>query len=135
MTTPWDDSLSVGISEFDAHHKRLLTMVHRLADPSEARVDPETVSGILPEMREYATVHFKAEEKLMEEHGYPYLGDHHQEHILFIQKLVDLTAGAASKPMSADSDLLAYLITWWNEHILKVDMKYRGFFMEKGVRS
>ncbi len=133
MEPLWNDSLSVGISEFDEHHKRLLGMVHRLADPSEVQVDAGTVSEILTEMRDYAAVHFKAEEELMEEHGYPDLEDHHQEHVTFIRKLDELSAGAASSPMWADSDLLEFLLTWWSEHILKVDMKYRGFFVEKGL--
>jgi len=29
---------------------------------------------------------------------------------------------------------MEFLLTWWRERILKVDMKYRSFFQEKGLR-
>jgi hemerythrin len=134
MTVPWDESFSVGVPEFDEQHKRLLAMIHRLAEPSNAEGEPETVPDILREMREYAAVHFRAEEVLMQNHDYPEFDSHHQEHATFLEKLDGLCQEVVQEQASVSSDLLEYLVTWWTQHILKTDMKYRSFFTEKGAR-
>ena len=84
-------------------------------------------------MINYAVEHFKIEENLLKQHGYPDFLAHKQEHIEYLQKVSCLCEKEALYKSTVPDELLDYLIDWWTNHILNTDMKYKSFFAEKGV--
>lgn len=129
----WTDDFSVGVARIDEQHKKLISMINRLLREPYARTRSESISDLLSVMTSYASEHFRAEEELMSEYGYPRLEDHKLQHKEFRRKTVEFcnatTIGAASVP----DTMLTYLREWLIHHILREDMRYKSFFQNIGV--
>jgi hemerythrin-like metal-binding protein len=68
----WSERFSVGVRELDEQHQQLIKLLNRLiATQGTINTHSETISDVLMAIPRYAQVHFKAEERLMEEYGYP----------------------------------------------------------------
>ena len=133
----WDDSYSVGIKKIDEQHKKIIDMVNALLESSTNEELLENTATILEEMSRYAEVHFRTEEQLMEQYGYPQRNKQINEHIQFRFNIVDLGTEAAeygkSIPLGFVQDLARHLRNWWTNHILESDMAYKEFFSEKEI--
>lgn len=129
----WTNSFSVGVSEMDNQHKKLVAMINRLIDEQHTLTEPATIADLLTEMTDYAREHFRAEEYLMAEYGYEQKGAQVQAHEEFIAKTLSFMSASEIGPNILSKALLEYLKTWLVGHILKEDMQYKEFFVSKGV--
>ena len=131
----WSEKFSVGVEELDQQHQQLVKMLNRLIAKRETiDTHSETISDMLLAMTQYAKEHFKTEENLMKEYGYPGLEEQKQEHRTYRIKAVDFSTATILGIEAVPEILLAYLFEWWTHHILDEDMKYKQFFKEKGVK-
>ena len=130
----WSEEFSVGVRLLDEQHKKLIRMVNRLIDAHGAAVNSEAVSEALTEMTQYARSHFKDEEQLMLDHGYPEYASQKEQHKAFVKRTVSLCTATSARVEDVPRKTVAYLRDWWTHHILREDMEYRSFFEEKGVR-
>jgi hemerythrin-like metal-binding protein len=108
-------------------------MINRLIGAKEATTGSEVVSDLITQMTMYAREHFKFEEELMAELGFPLLEQHKQSHIKFRKKVVDLTIAVPLGVPVVPQVILNFLVEWWHNHILHEDMGYKSFFNEKGI--
>lgn len=129
-----DDSFSVGVSEMDRQHKRIIDLINSLIEKQEMEVDSELISDTLIRMSEYANEHFGREEQYMLESGYPDYSRQKEEHNEFRKRTAFFSVDTIRRKMTIPEEVLAYLKEWWVNHILNADMKYKAFFVEKGVR-
>jgi hemerythrin-like metal-binding protein len=97
----------------------------RCADHAEL----SSLGDILEEMRQYANEHFRTEERLLAEHGYPDLVGQQQEHQAYLIGLSDLMMSASAQALEAD-ELNRFLLDWWLNHILESDMQYKSFMRQ-----
>jgi len=131
----WSGRYSVGIKELDMQHQRLISLINRLIMVSETHsIHSEIIKSALGEMTEYAQVHFKAEEKLMEAYGFPLLKEHKSSHLDFQVKTMDLYEGKGLSAEQIADDISNYLGNWLTHHILQEDMAYKDFLIDKGLR-
>lgn len=130
----WDDSFSVGVKVLDRQHQQIIEMINRLIETSNVSVDSELVSDTLAKMMEYASDHFETEEYLMKEHSYPDYKSNKDHHIEFKKNIARLSIDTIKYKNTVPLEILTYLKEWWMNHILKLDMKYKAFFVEKGVK-
>jgi hemerythrin len=70
----------------------------------------ETITGILQDLIEYARTHFKTEERLMTEYGYPGLEEQKRLHAKFRRKTSSLTKAVARGDEQIPEVLLEYLL-------------------------
>jgi len=127
----WTEEMGVGDAAIDAQHKDLFGLVGVVSDLSGRETltpDDETViDRTLAALRVYVRVHFRDEEKLMSEAGYPGLLEHIEEHKTFSEWLRVLE-DARRAPGYATSSLLVhmskYLGDWLADHILGSDKRY-----------
>ncbi|MBC8376436.1 MAG: hypothetical protein H8E26_10355 [FCB group bacterium] len=54
----WEDRFSVGIKEFDQHHKILFEMINSLIFANENNSDSDIVKNTLEQLRSYTIFHF-----------------------------------------------------------------------------
>ena len=127
----WKDEYSVGIEKIDHQHRHLFEIINKLIDHSGTSKDPGLVSETLTEMLNYAKEHFKTEEELMQEYGYPEIELHKEQHIYFFKTTAELSVNALNKQSMVASEIVEFLKLWWTRHILKCDMKYKEFFKAK----
>lgn len=130
----WDESFSVGVSEMDRQHRRIIDLINSLIEKQAIEVDSEIISDTLTRMLEYANEHFRREEQYMLESAYPDYSRQRGEHNEFRKKTaffsIDIIRGKATIP----KEILTYLKDWWTNHILESDMRYKDFFSERGVK-
>ena len=130
----WSDRLSVGIIRFDEQHKQLVTMLNKLIRDPALTTTSETGSEVLANMTQYAREHFKSEEELMIEFGYPDYEEHRARHLSFLYKVVEFCSKTNLGDETIPDQLLEFLKNWLATHILEEDMDYKYFFIAKGVK-
>lgn len=130
----WNPSFSVGVRLLDEQHERIVDMINLLISDPEATVRSESISELLNRLTKYATEHFRAEEQLLEEYGYPDLARQKEEHKAYRIKVVALCQATISHEESVPTELLKFMRLWMVNHILESDMKYCSFLTERGVK-
>jgi len=123
----WDESFSVGVEVLDKQHKQIVGIINRLIDEPKEGFNLDEVAKILDELTKFAHYHFKIEEQLLAEHGYPDLQTQQDEHKEFRIELANLCMDSMKNHTIIPINVLLYLKEWWTDHILVKDMKYRPF--------
>jgi hemerythrin len=129
----WTEEFSVGVFEMDRQHKKLIGMLNRLINEPEAQTQSETISDLLSGMIAYAREHFRDEEALMAEYGYPFKDQQMEQHKAFVKKTVDFCSAVEVGVDSVPQVMLDYLKDWLIQHILQQDMGYKTFFLKRGI--
>ncbi len=78
----------------------------------------------------YTEQHFQHEEKLLDESGYPELGQQWASHVEFVEKLTEMEKDLMAAKESAVPVVYKYLQQWWLDHIMGEDKLY-GPFLQK----
>lgn len=127
----WTEAMSVGVPELDDDHKSLIRIINQLGD----NLGDETRQGVLRQclfaLMRYAESHFGREEQVMAACGFPGLDVHKGEHRDFIAKIKGITQRFEGDPEAlaalVGDELLDFLKSWLQHHILIEDMAYRPF--------
>jgi len=120
----WEDTFSVGIREFDQHHKILFEMINSLIIAKSEGSEGRVILNTLEQLKSYTIFHFAAEETMMEFFGFDGLEEHAAEH----QNLLDQVKAYQSRfetrqDVSVD-ELLEFLASWLLDHTLGLDQAY-----------
>jgi len=131
----WNDRLSVGISQFDNEHKKLVSMINELFDAVQSGRGKESLGHILDGLIDYTKTHFANEEHYMEKFSYPDLKAHRTEHETLTKQVVDIQRkyhqGATAM---LSMEVMTFLKNWLIKHIQGTDKKYGPFLATKGLR-
>lgn len=130
----WDNSFSVGIEEFDKHHKYLVDLLNQLHDAMKAGKGNDVMGGIFKDLLEYTRYHFGAEEATFAKYGYAESSTHIAEHHNLVKQLTDLKAQFDAGSVSLSLKLMTFLRDWLLNHIKTVDKKYSAFLQSKGMK-
>jgi hemerythrin len=130
----WDESYSVNVKVLDEQHQKLIEIVNKLIEDSEATVSSEIISDTLTEMTKYTHYHFSDEEQYMIKYGYPEYESHKKEHNNFKRKAAEFCLDTMRHKTTIPIEMLVYLRDWWLNHISKSDMKYGAFFKKKDIK-
>lgn len=130
---PWTDALSVGISQVDDQHKKLLGFVNDLHDAMKARRGRDAVGDVLNGLVAYTKEHFGNEEALMQASGYPRLAQHQQQHRALTQQVDDLLAKQRAGQITVSLDTMNFIRDWLQNHIQRSD-KEAGIHMKASGR-
>ena len=126
----WDEHFDVGHEPFNEQHKEMFRLQNRVVNLLCGNASPRELSVILNRLIRYCQRHFQDEEALMAEYGYADLPAHRQEHEQLVMHIFTLSEELGREPCNRDR-LLTFLNTWITSHIMKVDKKYRRFFLDK----
>ncbi len=129
----WRDEFSVGVTEMDEQHKKLLAMINRLISEQKTLTDQKTIADLLTGMTDYADEHFRAEEFLMAEYDYDRKAQQEASHRAFLEKTQSFCTATDLGPNILSEALLDFLASWLIRHILTEDMQYKEFFKGKGL--
>ena len=72
----WTDALSVGFTEIDKDHQKLVGILNNFNDAIEQNQDKKDLEELFEELIEYTSWHFRHEERLMQQHGYDDMETH-----------------------------------------------------------
>lgn len=123
----WNDLLSVGVPEFDAQHKKLFGMMNALHDAMAKGQGREILKPILDGLVDYTQTHFAAEERRMQQCGYPAYLQHKVQHDALVRKVNDLKKRFEAGQSTLTVEILNFLKDWLVNHIQGTDKKYAPF--------
>ena len=130
----WQDKYSVNIREIDDQHKKLIDMINELHDAMMAGQGKEVMTQVLDKLASYCVSHFATEERLMSTHGFPGFDEHKEKHEKMTAKVKQLQQGLAQSGTAVMSnDVMTFLKSWLDKHIMGTDHKYAPFLNDKGV--
>lgn len=123
-------SVSVGNRILDAQHRKLLQLC-RVAESclaGDRRGAVGRFRDALHDLALYANEHFRIEEQILMEAGFPFLEALKREHLAYRAMLAELFA-EADRDLDS-SRLKAALSDWWREH-LRADREFVGFLSDE----
>lgn len=121
----FEEKYKVGHADIDRQHARLFEAVNQLHDAMQKGQGQgrKELGTILEFLRNYTVEHFKTEERLMAETGYPDTVEHAMLHADLTQKVLDLEAKHSSGATSLTITVLNFLKDWLAHHISAHDRK------------
>ena len=132
----WSESMSVGEPLLDADHKSLFLLINRLHEKLEAGADPAALGDVFERLINYINFHFQREEMVMKACGYPEAKAHREEHAGFAKYVHEMRERYAREADEAIiRELLDYLKTWLDHHILIQDMAYKPYVQDNDWAS
>ncbi len=130
---PWSDKLKTGIGSIDDQHQQLVKMVNALHRAMKMKKGAAESGKILDQLADYTVSHFAHEEELFQAHMYPDRAKHKEIHDNLVAKVVGFKTEFDEGRAALSMDLMTFLSDWLRGHIMKTDMEYAPYLMEKGV--
>jgi hemerythrin len=133
----WDQSLATGNYVIDWQHQELFRRMDRLATAISREKGIGEVSDAIAFFEEYATQHFRAEEKMQQVNSFPDFDSHRRQHSEILKNIILLkselqmdgpTVELAVKSMTA-------LGNWIYGHINVLDRKFANYLREQSQIS
>jgi len=122
----WDKTLETGIQKVDEQHKELFRRIELLTDTKNAKRTYE----MLEFLEEYVHVHFRDEEALQAQSGYPKAAQHSAYHAAFVETIRQL-----KKKLQSEGDTLLNklevnktVFDWLKNHILVQDKEFARYY-------
>ena len=123
----WNDAMSVGNADLNLDHQRLLATINRLW-LANSKGNRQVIEFVLDDLVNYTEFHFQREEQLMAAAAYPDYQQHCEVHAAICRRLEDIRweyfQGIHDE---LRNEILDFLKTWLNRHILEEDMRYRPY--------
>ena len=124
----WRKTMSVGVEEIDAQHRTLIYTIGRLQAAMLLENGENEVPSVIEALQEYAKVHFRTEEKLMKDIGFPEISFHIRQHVDFSKKVESFSESHRTGKSDLAVEILRFLNDWLVRHILWSDKRY-GMFL------
>src|SRR4051794_24759369 len=115
---PWREVYSVQIPQLDAQHKHLIKLINDLHTSMLAGGSREALARILDDLIRYTEIHFRDEERLLEQRGYGKLAVRRPEHKRLCQQVYDLKGRLATGRVTLGIEIMRFLKDWLANHIL-----------------
>jgi hemerythrin len=133
----WDDRYSVAIPLIDDQHKHLIELANSLYDACLEGTEAarERFREVARETVNYVKFHFSAEEKILENVGFPGLAAHKKEHESFVLKVLMDVKNFEEGKKFVPNIFVRYLRDWILTHIAVEDKKYADYILELKRRN
>ena len=128
----WNDRYSVKNALIDNQHKTIFELLNSLYDSLQNKESLAPIVEIIDRLDDYAVVHFRSEENLMEEKRFPQLEAHKVQHDRFRKKATEFKRDFSEISGDMTIDLFVFLKHWWINHILTSDQAYVPYVSESG---
>ena len=130
----------VGVNACNKQHLRLASyavefheMVEALAEKEPDQSDWRRIDSLFSRISRFVAVHFREEEELMVQHGYPDYTRHKSLHDKFVKELANVQSQINNRNISFKGKFGSMLWDWLYHHINEIDCQYGEFLREKGV--
>ena len=121
----WSDKYSLNVTEIDEQHKKLVSLVNDMYDAMHAGKGRDMIGTVIAEFVDYTDYHFKAEERLLRQSGYPDYDEHKKMHENLSRKAHSIKEAFDRGNTPSAIEVMLLLTNWLNTHILEEDRKYK----------
>jgi hemerythrin-like metal-binding protein len=122
----WHERYSVGHAELDAEHKRLFELVNHFDDVIQMELAGE-LGLILDDIVSSTVAHFRREEDLMKQAGFPQLAEHKDMHDELINQIKEVRITMKKGGHVGTKSVVRFLADWLTNHIIREDMEYKPY--------
>jgi hemerythrin len=129
----WNDSYSVKVQRLDDEHKKLFDIINQLHEGMKAGRGKDVLQNVIDQLLRYTEQHFKSEEGLLQQAGYPELTTHMALHQQFVSKIKGFSKDFQSGAAAISVDMLEYLRNWLAQHIQGTDHQYSATLNAAGM--
>jgi hemerythrin-like metal-binding protein len=120
----WKDGFNIGNAEIDRQHRSFLEMLNEYYDSGSGGTKDNIGDQLIVKIREYAAMHFRFEEQLMQAAGYRET-EHQQKMHRYFESLVSTLEADHREGKTDDlKRVLSLLKDWFLRHILEEDRKF-----------
>ncbi len=130
----WKPEYDIGIESIDSQHRNLVGLINSLQTAVDYSTGEEYQRQVLDKLVEYTRTHFKYEEGLMEQNGYPEFVSHCAEHKRMIARVDEVLEAYRQDQEDAMKKAVVFLKGWFINHINGTDRQYSKFLIDKGVK-
>ena len=130
----WNHASSVDVRAMDDQHSILMDTINDLRLALMHGRGPEEVSEHLDRLIEFTRMHFRSEEQLMEEAGFPGLAEHRAEHHRMLAEMLQATHCLQHGEGLHTRAMLCTLRAGYIEHIEGLDCEYGPWLNEHGIQ-
>lgn len=130
----WKQIYETGIVTLDKEHQDLVKQINQLCEAIRDKRGDELLGEVLSMLEDYTEKHFRHEEKLMQEYGYPGLAEHRAIHQSLRDEVLKIKAHSAAGTEGLAQELYKLLRNWLLKHIVEVDKKYGAYLESRGGR-
>lgn len=130
----WNKAYSVGVEKIDDQHRQLIAILNKLYETFIDRTVGQALKEIIDELIDYTDYHFKTEEELFKQSGYPDAEDHIEEHMVFVDRINEFKRELETDSAMLTFQLMNFLRNWLIKHISGSDQEYAEHFRVKGIK-
>jgi len=130
----WKEKYNVNIKEIDQQHKKLIDMINVLHDAIIRKEDKNIMAQIISDMRDFAFIHFKTEEKYFSRIGYKDAESHKAEHKFFLEHVEIFYEEFQNYDSSLAVEVMTFLKDWFINHIVQLDKTYAAKLVDNGIQ-
>ncbi len=124
----WDlEQFGVGVDEMNEQHIKWIALINELHVSLTNKNSTMSTEQAIKDMMDYARLHFKHEEDLMQSIQFPDYKKHKQAHDNFILKLDELNHNMSNGTIVLRTQIMSILKNWLEDHICKMDKAYGTF--------
>jgi hemerythrin-like metal-binding protein len=120
----WKDSFEIDAAEIDRQHRSFLELLNEYYDSSTGGTRDKIGSEFVDRLRAYVVMHFRFEETVMQEAGYPELERQKMQHRYFESLVSELESAQQRGKTEALKSALLLLRDWFLCHIIEEDRKF-----------
>ena len=133
MALEWTEKIAVGVKLIDDQHKELFDRTNRLLETCKNGGSQEEVINSLSFLQDYVSKHLRDEEHLQEEHNYPEMEAHKEQHQIFLEKVALIKADIDSRGATLVNVMKTtnLFVSWLSKHISQEDKKLGDFLAGK----
>jgi hemerythrin len=123
----WSTQYSIGNNLIDAEHEELFRLINAFHDHWLEKRDHQSIARLLNQLVVYTEMHFRHEEAIMLDAGFPKLPEHQQVHELMVETIFKLCQSFEEKNNHLEMDTMKFLKNWLLDHIVRDDYSFRDF--------
>lgn len=122
----WTEDLRVGNKEIDNQHKELFVRIDKLVQAMSQGLGKYELTGVVDFLSDYVATHFRAEEAIMKNAGYPELGTHMATHRTYERDIAKIRAAVEANGASSALviDVHKRVVDWLINHIGNSDKAF-----------
>ena len=123
----WDDSMSTGVPQIDAQHKKLFRKFNEFPEALSGATSREAASKLLDFLQFYAKWHFGQEENCMNKYKCPVAAENKKAHAEFVSTFNQFYTQWQTGNMTSELANKTYveLEKWLLYHVARVDTQLR----------
>ena len=127
----WSDQYLIGNKTIDSEHQELFRLINNFHSSWLEKHAPHDIAKVLNQLIVYAEMHFRHEETIMQDAGYPKLEQHQLIHDGLIESIFRLQQSYEDKSLHLEMNTMKFVKLWLIDHILQQDYLFRDFLSRK----